>query len=532
MKSLAKESNKRSRVSSDVSAEASSSSPTTDALSGSSILSSILSDHHLTWQEFISDVWQKQTYYFDSRKSSFPPSSAAVSLADEDIGRWRDERMQSNAWAEMVLQGWNILSELLEAWHANLAASKQSECQGQYKCIREHEAPLIFQNQRVKSWDEVNASYGNSLFAAYLDGCSIVFNHADLLNPYLAFLCQDLQQQSTGSPGFPHSYANCYLTPPHSQTAPPHADDRDVFIFQLVGKKRWQVYSQVPIPYPFPHEQVGKEGLDVPPSILQGPKAFEGTMHPGDVLYLPRGMVHQARSTSDTLSFHITVALATHDWTLAGNLIRQIQTKLMQTVDFRTSILPIQSSSREAAIAKLQRDMDGAFRAMQKEITADSLVQSIEERIDKHNREAFSGRMSLIHNARVVGEIDHDTTGIIIYNNTERLETSSRDQCVGSSAARKLKYSSIVRAATRIERAHAQGTVNGNNAAGLHVREEIADTVSEIISRIKVSAGTNETFQVNKLRSLVENPHPSVCDLTLLSIAKRAVELGAIAVAM
>jgi ribosomal protein L16 Arg81 hydroxylase len=522
---MEKLSSKRSRAASEASGEGSSSSP----VLGSVVLSSILSEHQLTWEEFLNHIWQKQIYYFDSKILAFPTSTAAVLLADEDAGRWRDEHMQSNAWAEMVLQGWNILSELLEARHTTLAACKKNESQAQ-PCIHEHEFPLIFQNQRVKSREDVEASYGDNLFAAYLDGCSIVFNHADLLNPYLAFLCQDLQQQRADLPGFPHAYANCYLTPPNSQTAPPHADDRDVFIYQLVGQKRWQVYSQVPILYPFTHEQVGKDGLDVPLSIIQGPKAFEGTIHPGDVLYLPRGMVHQAQSTSDTLSFHITVALATHDWTLAGNLARQIQTKLMRTVDFRTSILPLESSNREAAIAKLQMDVDQAFRAMQKEITAQSLMRNIEERIEIHNREAFSSRMSLIHTARVVGEIDYDTTGTTINNNAEIHETPSRDQCVGSSAAKNLKYNSRVRAATRMERAYAQGMMKSNNPPGLHVREEIADTVSEIISRIKVSTGTNETFQVNKLRSLVENPHPSVCDLTLLSVAKRAVQLGAIAV--
>ena len=41
-------------------------------------------------------------------------------------------------------------------------------------------------------------------FAAYLDGCSVVINHADGQSPWLAALCDDLQQGGT----FPHACAN------------------------------------------------------------------------------------------------------------------------------------------------------------------------------------------------------------------------------------------------------------------------------------------------------------------------------------
>ena len=119
------------------------------------------------------------------------------------------------------------------------------------------------------------------------------------------------------------------MTPPKSQTAPPHADDRDVLVFQLVGHKHWKIYGEVPIPYPYTNEQVGKDSMEVPSAVLNGPLVFDDCLHPGDVMYLPRGFVHQAQSTDDSLSFHITVAIATHDWTLGGNLSRLIQQQLM-----------------------------------------------------------------------------------------------------------------------------------------------------------------------------------------------------------
>jgi hypothetical protein len=85
-------------------------------------------------------------------------------------------------------------------------------------------------------------AYNNSLFHAYLDGCSVVINHADWISADIAHLCLDLTKS------IPHVYANTYLTPPSSQAVAPHADDRDVFVIQLIGKKHWKVYKTVPIP--------------------------------------------------------------------------------------------------------------------------------------------------------------------------------------------------------------------------------------------------------------------------------------------
>jgi hypothetical protein len=100
----------------------------------------------------------------------------------------------------------------------------------------------VFRQQESLSTKEIMKLYGGNLFAAYLDGCSVVLNHADWLCPYMASLCLDLQKQ------FPHVYANTYLTPPDSQAVNAHADDRDVLVIQVFGKKHWKVYQNVPIP--------------------------------------------------------------------------------------------------------------------------------------------------------------------------------------------------------------------------------------------------------------------------------------------
>lgn len=86
--------------------------------------------------------------------------------------------------------------------------------------------------------------------------------------------------------------ANAYLTPAGTQGFAPHFDDIDAFILQVAGAKRWRVYPP------------RSDGLDTLPryssvdfgeSDLAGrPPVVDAVLYPGDVLYLPRGAVHQA----------------------------------------------------------------------------------------------------------------------------------------------------------------------------------------------------------------------------------------------
>lgn len=144
--------------------------------------------------------------------------------------------------------------------------------------------------------------------SALLDGASCVVNHAEFVWPPFAKLCKELRARLL------HVYCNSYVTPPVSQAVPPHADDRDVFVLQILGRKRWRVYGSPPIKLPYTDEQVGKHGLAIPDSVLNSPPVIEYDLKPGDVLYMPRGFVHEACCPDETSSWHATLAVATHDW--------------------------------------------------------------------------------------------------------------------------------------------------------------------------------------------------------------------------
>ena len=79
-----------------------------------------------------------------------------------------------------------------------------------------------------------------------------------------------------------------YLTPAGTQGFAPHYDDIEAFVLQLEGKKRWRVYKprskEETLPRfsseNFNESEIGEPIIDV---ILET----------GDLLYFPRGYIHQ-----------------------------------------------------------------------------------------------------------------------------------------------------------------------------------------------------------------------------------------------
>ncbi|XP_026129860.1 ribosomal oxygenase 2-like [Carassius auratus] len=94
--------------------------------------------------------------------------------------------------------------------------------------------------------------------------------------------------------------SNVYITPQASQGLPPHYDDVEVLILQLEGQKHWRLYQ--------PTVPLARE-YSLEPEDRIGPPTHDFILQPGDLLYFPRGTIHQAdtpagveRSTHLTLS--------------------------------------------------------------------------------------------------------------------------------------------------------------------------------------------------------------------------------------
>ncbi|MEU3470079.1 cupin domain-containing protein [Streptomyces sp. NPDC006687] len=121
-------------------------------------------------------------------------------------------------------------------------------------------------------------------------------------------------------------HVNAYVTPPKSQGFAAHFDPRDSFVVQVEGSKVWTLREPV-LPAPLAHESWDRL-RERPEWTTERLKAMEPwkvlTLEPGDVLWLPRGWVHSARSEGVS-SLHLTLSLTawTEHWAV-GELLSRI----------------------------------------------------------------------------------------------------------------------------------------------------------------------------------------------------------------
>ncbi|KAG6589672.1 Bifunctional lysine-specific demethylase and histidyl-hydroxylase NO66, partial [Cucurbita argyrosperma subsp. sororia] len=110
--------------------------------------------------------------------------------------------------------------------------------------------------------------------------------------------------------GQPSVGANMYLTPPGSQGLARHYDDHCVFVCQLAGSKQWTVFSPPKMCLPRLYD-----ANEFPRcSEVESPVAVgrQFLLREGDVLYIPRGFLHEARTENngpDGSSLHLTFGI-------------------------------------------------------------------------------------------------------------------------------------------------------------------------------------------------------------------------------
>jgi ribosomal protein L16 Arg81 hydroxylase len=115
---------------------------------------------------------------------------------------------------------------------------------------------------------------------------------------------------------------NLYFTPRRARAFDVHFDNHDVFILQVSGRKRWKLFTppqDLPLEVRFHgRDQWHRQPLpwDHPPQ--KGRHMLKETreiiLHPGDLLYVPRGHPHQVCTTDEEPSLHLTVATPVVTW--------------------------------------------------------------------------------------------------------------------------------------------------------------------------------------------------------------------------
>lgn len=155
-----------------------------------------------------------------------------------------------------------------------------------------------YSDGKRETHNPVGRALPNIVWDYYKNGCSIRLLNPQAFIPKLALLNSSLQEYFGCFVG-----ANAYLTPPDSQGFAPHYDDIEAFIMQVEGQKHWKLYAPKSESETLPRFSSGNFSQDE-----IGDPIMELTLQPGDLLYFPRGTIHQGRTVPGSHSLHITLS--------------------------------------------------------------------------------------------------------------------------------------------------------------------------------------------------------------------------------
>ncbi|KAM7109316.1 ribosomal oxygenase 1 isoform 1-T1 [Ciconia maguari] len=165
----------------------------------------------------------------------------------------------------------------------------------------------------------------------YQNGCSLRLLSPQAFSPTVWHFLSILQEHFGSMAG-----ANTYLTPPGTQGFAPHYDDIEAFVLQLEGKKHWRVYSPRTDAEVLP--QFSSANLT---QAELGKPVLETVLEAGDLLYFPRGFIHQGNCLPDAHSLHITVSsYQRNSW---GDLLEKLlpaalQMAMEEDVEYRQGL--------------------------------------------------------------------------------------------------------------------------------------------------------------------------------------------------
>lgn len=215
----------------------------------------------------------------------------------------------------------------------------------------------------------------------YQLGATVIMPQLHHSDPTLASFCQAIETKFSA-----HTQTNIYLTPPDRQGFPIHYDNHDVFVLQVSGEKLWRLYD-VAVDTPYRGEGFQRNVHKV------GQKRAEFVLRPGDCVYVPRGLMHDANTSGDEPSLHITVGLIVKTW--ADLMLEAVSQLMVEETGFRRS-LPVGHAHHDfdrtdarktfkalTAMITERAQMDDAF-----DLLADQFIRSRDQDVSRGILEA------------------------------------------------------------------------------------------------------------------------------------------------
>jgi ribosomal protein L16 Arg81 hydroxylase len=235
-------------------------------------------------------------------------------------------------------------------------------------------------------------------------------------------------------------HVNLYCTPSDSRGLRAHADSHDVIMLQLEGRKSWRVFApQYLLPLAPQVTAVRRDEL--------GDPVLEATTEPGQIIYLPRGYIHEAART-EAPSMHLTIGISPLRW--LDLLEAALHTVAERDVRFRRAA-PSFEPGDESRADDLGRELASLMQAVQgREVAIEAMRRSLSLR-NREFRTSPEPHFNSIEQARSLSgdtEVERRLgwgTQVVRAGTRVRIEFGTRSVSAPASAAAALEFVSAHR---------------------------------------------------------------------------------------
>lgn len=193
----------------------------------------------------------------------------------------------------------------------------------------------------------------------YAAGGTVILNQLHQSDRSMAALCRSLEMVFSC-----HVQTNIYLTPPSAQGFHTHYDNHDVFVIQVEGEKAWRLFDR-PVDAPYRGEGFQPDAHPV------GEPVQTFTLRAGDCAYVPRGLMHDAATSGDQPSLHITCGLIVRTW--ADLILEAVSEVCVNDPAFRRA-LPPGFAGRTFDRAALEPDFSALMEKVAQKARPDNAV--------------------------------------------------------------------------------------------------------------------------------------------------------------
>jgi bifunctional lysine-specific demethylase and histidyl-hydroxylase NO66 len=212
----------------------------------------------------------------------------------------------------------------------------------------------------------------------YLKGNTLIINSIEDFDPNVAQLARTIEVDMGA-----RVQVNAYLTPPSAQGFRAHYDTHDVLVAQIEGTKRWKVYgADAACPL---NELVDGD----PRRRLSAAAPHQLNLVSGDVLYIPRGWIHEAM-TEKVASLHLTISIHPP---LAKDLLQAALDAMVQKLPQLREALPIGPLGAAANLRKLQTHFVRLLELFAAQASLAEATASIDDQMLRRGRTGGDGHL-------------------------------------------------------------------------------------------------------------------------------------------